>query len=824
MRIPTLLMLLLSLATTAPALAQETPEAPAPAPAPARLPAVSGEEARQTLDILRDDARRAALIGALETIARAQGVAVPPASSPAPAAPPPAAAPTQAQAAKPAAPAPAPKDEADDKESPIPLAPDSVGAQVLAAVSDFTAKVAADAAAALRTVRSIPSLWGWLQTMATDPMAHRTLWEVAWRLSAVLAVALALEWLIRLVLRRPFRALERLSPAQKPGVEVEPEPPPEIADSGLARAETGESEPPIQPATSAATLLQRLPLVLARLLLECLPLLAFTIAGHMLIDSAVGGTRLIRLILLSVVDAYIVCRAAFLAVRALISPESPRLRLLRVSNQAARYVMRWTVRVVSVVVFGYAGGQVGLLLGMTIVAHSAFLKGIGFLAAIMLAVIVLQKRKPIARWIAGDPHATGTVGGFRRRTARVWHIIAMFYLAALWLVWAVELRNGVSEVLNIFVLTVAVGVCARLLLILLQGSLDRALQVTPAALDRYPGLEERAKLYQRFLSAALAAAVSVLAALILLQLWGLRALSWVFGTILGRNVLSAVTTILLTFLLALFVWEVANSAVQRHLAKLSKDGQVARSARLRTLLPLLKTALLVFIATVVILTTLSEIGLNIAPLLAGAGIIGVAIGFGSQKLVQDLITGIFLLLENAMQVGDFVTVSGLSGTVEALSVRTIRLRAGDGSVHIIPFSAVTSVTNTNRGLGNAAVSVTVALDEDTDRIGELLSEIAAGMRGEAAFADLMLSDLQLWGVDKVDPTSVTLAGQIVCTDTGRWAVQREFNRRVTRRFQELGIRMPTPVQDLVIRRSPWDAAFQQLRPVQPPRLQEGPPA
>ena len=100
---------------------------------------------------------------------------------------------------------------------------------------------------------------------------------------------------------------------------------------------------------------------------------------------------------------------------------------------------------------------------------------------------------------------------------------------------------------------------------------------------------------------------------------------------------------------------------------------------------------MVVIATVTALMALSEIGVNIAPLLAGAGILGVAIGFGSQKLVQDLITGIFLLLENAMQVGDWVTVSGLSGSVEALSVRTIKLRASDGSVHLIPFSAVTSV-------------------------------------------------------------------------------------------------------------------------------------
>ena len=199
-----------------------------------------------------------------------------------------------------------------------------------------------------------------------------------------------------------------------------------------------------------------------------------------------------------------------------------------------------------------------------------------------------------------------------------------------------------------------------------------------------------------------------------------------------------------------------------------------------------------------ILMILSEIGVNIAPLLAGAGIVGVAIGFGSQKLVQDLITGIFLLLENAMQVGDSVTVSGLSGTVEALTVRTIRLRATDGSVHLIPFSAVTSVTNVNRGLGNASVSVVVNYEEDTDRVSAELNAVAEAMRAEPAFSAMMLSDLQLWGVDKVDGGGVTVSGQVVCTDSGRWPVQREFNRRMKQRFQELGIRIFNPLQPISV--------------------------
>jgi small-conductance mechanosensitive channel len=204
-------------------------------------------------------------------------------------------------------------------------------------------------------------------------------------------------------------------------------------------------------------------------------------------------------------------------------------------------------------------------------------------------------------------------------------------------------------------------------------------------------------------------------------------------------------------------------------------------------LPLLRIALLVAIATVIGLTALSELGVNVAPLLAGAGIVGVAIGFGSQTLVHDVITGMFRLLENEVQLGDVVTVAGLSGTVENLSIRTIRLRAADGSVNIIPFSAVTTINNTSRGIGNAMISVTIPYDEDIDRVEAMPKEIVGEMRKYAPFGGMIRSDLQLWGLDKVSASGLTIAGQIECTDAGRWPVQREFNRRMIERFQAQGI-------------------------------------
>ena len=246
-------------------------------------------------------------------------------------------------------------------------------------------------------------------------------------------------------------------------------------------------------------------------------------------------------------------------------------------------------------------------------------------------------------------------------------------------------------------------------------------------------------------------------------------------------------TVGIAALAAAAIWEISNALLDRKITALSREGHYARAARLRTFQPMLRTALLCVIVIVVGLTALSEIGVNVAPLLAGAGIVGIAIGFGSQKLVQDLITGLFLLLENTVQVGDNVTLSGLSGVVENVSIRTLRLRSGDGSVHIVPFSAVTTITNSSRGAGNAAVSVNVSYKEDTDRAGQILKDIVAEMRREPEFQHLIRGDLELWGVDKVDGSMASIVGQFAAPIVGRWPVQREFNRRMKRQFQECGV-------------------------------------
>jgi small-conductance mechanosensitive channel len=745
---------------------------------PAGVPAISADQARTALEVLNDPAKRAAFAATLNAIIKTQAAGA---------------------SAAPAEPGKAPETTVEGVT--IPLAPDSLGAQVLLSASTFVTHLGNEAVDGLKTVQSLPLLYGWVVVMTTNPVALGILGDVSWRVLLTIACAVAVQVGLQRAMRRPIRSLEGLAPASRAAdTEEADEDAAAHADDPVARAEAGDVEAPMVPRVgpSAWTLLKRLPLVFARLLLELVPVLGIALCGHLIAASSLGGQTVSRLIILAVVDSYAICAALLCVARMLLSPGESRLRLFHLPNGAANYLMGWSRRLILLVVVGYAIGEVGLLLGLSDIAHDAFEKAVGLVLHICLAIIVVQKRRAVRGWLRAPEGATGVVAVLRNRLARVWHWIALFLLAAIWLVYAVEVPHGFTEILHYFVVTGLLLIAARFVLLLLLGVVDRVMRPGSTASDFYPGMQARLAIYHPVVTAALRLTIYLLCVLGLLQLYGLNTFLWLVESALGVRILSASGTLLVTILLAFGVWEGVNGGVQKHLDRLQREAQLAKSARLRTLLPLMRSTVLIAIAIFAGLTILSEIGINIGPLLAGAGIVGVAIGFGSQKLVQDLITGIFLLLENAMQVGDTVTVSGLTGTVEALSVRTIRLRAGDGSVHIIPFSSVTSVTNTNRGLGNASISVTVAYDEDTDRVANELTAIVDGMRNDPLLSAMMLSDFQLWGVDKVDGGSVTMVGQVVCTDAGRWAVQREFNRRMKRRFQELGIKVFNPLQTISV--------------------------
>ena len=601
----------------------------------------------------------------------------------------------------------------------------------------------------------------------------------------VFGCALMLEWLAQRGVQRPVAALEHRAERMR--------------RERLERA-PGEADTPTHHPHLSRTWrrLQRLPLAVARVLLDLVPVLVFAAAGNMLLGTPLGAPATPRLVILAVINAYVVCRVVMCVTRMLVLPGNDSLRpaqparrdggLCRNLGEAHRNSRGVRHRAGR----SRASARPASRRLRRARAHRDADR------SPLRRHHPLQCRQTVADWIRAPQEARGALAVVRTRLADLWHVFAIFFVMALWVVWAMRVQNGYALVLQFFLATLAVLVVARVAAIVALGGLDCIFRISPEFAARFPTLEGRANRYYPALRGAVSTVIGIVALLVLLEVWGIDALRWFESGNLGGRLLASGVTIAIAGAIALVIWETVNAAIERHLAQLGREARYAKVTRLRTLLPMLRTALLVVIVAVVGLTALSEIGINIGPLLAGAGIVGVAIGFGSQKLVQDLITGLFLLLENTMQVGDFVTVSGLSGKVENLSIRTIRLRAADGSVHIIPFSAVTSVTNTNRGIGNAAVSVNVPYNEDTDRVGDVLKEIAAELRHDPEFKPLIRGDLALWGVDKIDGGVVTILGQIECTDAGRWSVQREFNRRMKKRFQELGIEIAGATSMMVL--------------------------
>ena len=785
-------------------------------------PQITPEQARQALEVLNDPAKRAATIATLQAIARAQPTAT--------AAPPPTAA------------------------LGIPLVPDSLGAAVLVGGASFMNELADRASETMRAARGLPALWLWLDTMATDPVARMLLADLAWRLVVALAGSYAVLWAITLALRRPMRLVGRRLirlPQTAAPTDGAPDGPAlddaalddadldaavlddapldapldtpmgtpmgtpigapmgtpmgtplgtplgDTDDSPEARAEAGDIEPPPE-ATPERRLIRRLPLVLARAAVDLLPVLGFVMAGHIIAGSRLGGTSLIRLVLLAVIDSTALCTAALRLARALLAPRHRRLRLLPVQDHSAVYALAWTRRLLLVSVFGYAAAEVGLLLGLSRAAHLAVLKAVVLLLEIFIAIIVLEKRRVVRGWLRAPDDASGVVAVTRNRLGAVWHWLALFYLAALWLVWAASLPAGYERVTRALLITFVVALVARMAIRIGLDAVERLMRGGSEMAARHPGLDGRLTFYQPLLRGFVQISVTLLALLLFLQLLGFDTFQWLTGSPLGQRLSGSLVVLLFTLVLAVGAWEAVNATLERHLARLTRQAQIAKIARLRTLLPILRTGLLIVVVTVTALVVLSEIGVNTAPLLASAGIIGVAIGFGSQKLVQDLITGLFLLLDNTMQVGDVVNLAGLTGVIENLSVRTIKLRAEDGSVHVIPFSSVTTVTNMTRDYGRAVIQVSVAYKENVDEVLEVLKGIVVEMRSDAQWKEVVLGDLEVYGLDQFAPSAVIIKCRVMCTPFGRWPVAREFNRRMKLRFEALGIELPSSDQRLVL--------------------------
>ena len=260
----------------------------------------------------------------------------------------------------------------------------------------------------------------------------------------------------------------------------------------------------------------------------------------------------------------------------------------------------------------------------------------------------------------------------------------------------------------------------------------------------------------------------------------------------AKPVLSGVTVLLIVLLAFL------SAALARRFIMASHKRLAARAEgpeerkRIETLERVFRYIASVVVTVVAFMLVLSELGISIAPILATAGVAGLAIGFGAQSLVKDYFTGFVMLIENQIRVGDVVEVAGKVGAVEELTLRYVRLRDYEGAVHYVPNGAILTVTNRSRLFAFAVMDIGVAYKEDIERVSQVMKETATAFRSEPDWADKILDDLEIAGVDQWADSAVVIKCRLKTVAQEQWAVRRAFLGRLKNAFDRAGIEIPFP--------------------------------
>jgi len=235
----------------------------------------------------------------------------------------------------------------------------------------------------------------------------------------------------------------------------------------------------------------------------------------------------------------------------------------------------------------------------------------------------------------------------------------------------------------------------------------------------------------------------------------------------------------------------ATDAAESELASRLGNGE-RRVQRARTMGDLLKSIVTGVVVAVFATMILGEVGIDIAPIIAGAGIVGVALGFGAQSLVKDFLSGIFMIFEDQYGVGDVVDVGQASGTVEAVSLRVTRLRDTSGTVWYVPNGQILRVGNMSQNWARAVVDVQVAPDEDLARATALLKEVAHTLWTDGHYAGIVIEEPEITGVEAVSASSATLRVLVKTAPMKQWSVARDLRQRIQTRLSAEGVRMPQP--------------------------------
>ncbi|OPA87256.1 mechanosensitive ion channel protein [Pseudomonas fluorescens] len=404
------------------------------------------------------------------------------------------------------------------------------------------------------------------------------------------------------------------------------------------------------------------------------------------------------------------------------------------------------------------------------------------MAALSTGVFILRFRRPIAHLIRNQPLSRRLT---RRALTDTLSIIGTFwYLPAMLLVGISLFATFLSAGDTSTALRQSLLCTVLLVLCMVINGLVRRHSLKPQRHKRHALYSERLK---SFIYTLAHLAVWLVFIELGLRVWGLSLIGFAEGE--GHEIAVKLFGLAGTLLFAWLIWILSDTAIHHALTR-SRKGLA--NARAQTMMPLIRNVLFVTIFIIAAIVALANMGMNVTPLLAGAGVIGLAIGFGAQSLVADLITGLFIIIEDSLAIDDYVDVGGHLGTVEGLTIRTVRLRDIDGIVHTIPFSEIKSIKNYSREFGYAIFRVAIPYNMEIDAAIKLIREVGQKIRNDPLQRRNIWSPLEIQGVESFESGSAILRARFKTAPIKQWEVSRAFNLALKRQLDEAGLDLATP--------------------------------
>lgn len=510
----------------------------------------------------------------------------------------------------------------------------------------------------------------------------------------------------------------------------------------------------------------------------------------------------VKLTFLAILITIALIRSIAIVSHIFLSPRVKDFRILPVECQAARTIHRTMLAALSyiisvlmfVIVVHRLGGE-----RQTVLLLQLFF---ATLLLVLIAIAVLSNKTRVKNHILAPGPGDNEVGWGRKQFASVWHMLAILYLGLLWVLLIVNVVSPEQDTKGAFLLSLIVVPVWMLADRLTQWLVRSIMSTLNIHQEQYDDREEiteeiliaREKgkdLYRKVIGLARASVVFALA-IWFASLWNIEI---PFISIFAKVLFNAV--IIMT--LALVFWRFISSWIERKIQEsLPEDGgekkdeddewgSAASKGRSYTLLPMVRKFIASILVVMVTMTILSSIGVDIGPLLAGAGVIGLAVGFGAQKLVSDMFSGFFYLLDDAFRVGEYVTAGSVSGTVEAITLRNVMLRHHRGMLQIVPHSELGAITNFMRGGIIVKFNLDFPYDTDIDKVRKIIKKVGATMLEDPEFSKDFIRPLKSQGVREITNSVMSIRAKFTAKPGAHFIIRREAYKRLTEAFAANGI-------------------------------------